>query len=441
MSSSNRVRLAVIEEASYGVTPVAGNFDQVRFTSEGMSGSPDTVESELIRTDRMSSGQVVVGLSNLGGEISYELAKDALLEKFMASAMMSDWVTPVAVSGMLAIDVVAKTITQLAGNFNTSVKVGDMLTLAGFVNSVNNTQVMVTSIESNTEIKFTGSSTMVDEEYTAWATLTLYAVNSYVHESGKIYKCLIEHTSGTFADDLASLYWLEVSTGLSFKVADYLVIGSTKKSFSIEKAFLDLTTKGINYRGMLVNEMALNIAYGAIVNGSFSFSGNDYVPANSAAEFMTNTRTINAAATTNSMNGSVDMPFIASEAAGVLDKVDFCIQEIGLTLNNNLTAQNCIGSLPPKAYTEGQASIEVNLSSYLSNENWDILEQKLSQTPFGMGFAIKNSEGFYGFYLPAIQVSMDDPASGGRNQDVILSMTGVAKVGTGGLSALRIYRA
>jgi len=43
-----------------------------------------------------------------------------------------------------------------------------------------------------------------------WATSTAYAVNDAVYESNKVYKCLIAHTSGTFATDLAALKWEEL---------------------------------------------------------------------------------------------------------------------------------------------------------------------------------------------------------------------------------------
>jgi hypothetical protein len=49
----------------------------------------------------------------------------------------------------------------------------------------------------------------------SWATASVYAVNDLVIESNKIYKCLIAHTSGTFATDLAASRWVEVSAGVS----------------------------------------------------------------------------------------------------------------------------------------------------------------------------------------------------------------------------------
>jgi len=76
----------------------------------------------------------------------------------------------------------------------------------------------------------------------------------------------------------------------------------------------------------------------------------------------------------------------------------------------------------------------------LKDGNWDLLARKLSQDPFAIGFMVKNSGGGYGFYIPALQVSFDDPNSGGANQDVSMDMSGQAKVGSSGESALTIYR-
>lgn len=41
----------------------------------------------------------------------------------------------------------------------------------------------------------------------AWLTATAYAVGDAVIEGGSLYRCLVAHTSGTFATDLAAAYW------------------------------------------------------------------------------------------------------------------------------------------------------------------------------------------------------------------------------------------
>lgn len=393
MSSSNLVRIAYIEESTYGVTPGAGNFNTARFINEALSGTPDTVESAQIRTDRLSSGQIVTGLQ-VGGQVSFELAKETAIEDFMASAMYSNWVTSSPVSVNLSYNSGTKQLTRASGDWNTDIKVGDLLTFTGFSNSVNNTQAMVAAIVSATVIRIVPAAVMVTES----------------------------------------------GTGTTYEKADYIEIGTSKKSFSMEKAFLDLTTKAINYRGMIASEMALNVAFGELVNGSFTFSGNDYVVADAAGEFMTNGRTINAPATTQTLNGSVDMPFFASSALGTFDQSNFLVQSLGITLNNNLTPQTVIGDIAPVDYSAGTAAIGIEMAAYLNDPAWDVLAKKLTQEPFAVGFMVKNGGGYYAFYMPAVQVSFEDPASPGANQDILLNMTGTAKVGATGEKSLRIFR-
>lgn len=393
MSSSNLVRVTAIPEVTYGVTPGAGNFDTVRFTSESLSGTPETVASQQIRTDRQHSGQIVTGLT-VGGDIAFELAKESSLDSLMESAMYSTWQTQALVTVDLTINVSLKTITRSTGSFSGGLVVGDFVTLAGFSNAVNNVIVMVTEVTSATVIKFVGPSTMIDE----------------------------------------------TGTGTTYKRADKLAIGTTKKSFSMEKAFLDLTTKAIIYRGMIVSKLDLNVAFGALITGSIGFSGNDYITADAANEFITDGRTINAPATTQTFNGSIDMPFLATSALGALDASGLDVQNLSLSLNNNLSAQNVIGDIAPRDYSAGTAQIDVKMGAYLKDPAWALLATKLTQDPFAFGFMLKNSGGWYGFYLPAIQVSFPDPASGGQNQDISLDMSGTAKVGASGESALYIYR-
>jgi len=393
MSSSNLVRIAVIEESTYGETPSSGNFSTSRFISETLSGSPETTESQQIRTDRMSSGQVVTGLT-VGGEENFELAKDPTFDKFLESAMFNSWQISSHVALDMDLDASANTLDRAAGDFATQLKVGDIVTLDGFSNQENNTQVMITEIVSATQVKFAGPEGLVTEN----------------------------------------------GSGTGFKVADKLEIGSTKKSFSMEKAFLDLSDKGIVYKGMIVSNFNLSVAYGSIITGAVGFSGNYYKPVDAAIDFITNGRTIDPAATTNSLNGSVDMPFVANGATGTFEKSTFCIQSVDISLNNNLTTQNCVGKVAPKDYNPGTAQIEVGLGAYLADGDWGLLAKKLSQESFPVGFLVKNGDGFYGFYMPAVQVSFDDPASQGQNQDVIMDMKGTAKVGSNGESALVIYK-
>lgn len=393
MSSSNLVQVTFIEESTLGETPAVGDFDTARFTSESFSGSPQTTESQQIRTDRLSSGQIVTGLE-VGGDINFELAKEGALEKFIASALLNSWNVQAPVAVDLEIVASSKTIIRASGDFNAQLVVGDFITLSGFATPANNTRAQVLEIVSPSVIRCAFDGAVVNEE----------------------------------------------GTGTSFKRADKITIGSAKKSFSIQKAFTDLSGKAIIYRGMMVDQMSLNVAYGEIITGSFTFAGTGYQTVSAASDFITHSRTVNAPSNTNSLNGSVDMPFVSSSILGDLDEVDFCIQNLSISLNNNMQAQNCIGETAPKDYSPGTANVEVNLSAYLSDQVWSIIGKKLTQESFQIGFIVKNLDGWYGFYMPAVQVSFDDPSSGGSNQEISLEMSGVGKVGPNGEKSLTIYR-
>ena len=393
MSSSNEVQISYIEETVYSETPAAGNFKQARFTSDGLNASPETSESAQIRTDRLSSGQVLTGLT-IGGDLPIEFTKAEDVDNFLEGAMMSSWASTAAVVEDITIDDTAKTLTRALNDWNVDVAIGDTITLIGFSNAGNNVEVMITEITSALIVKYTGPLGMINE----------------------------------------------AGSGTSFQKGDSVSIGTTKKSFSIEKKFNDLTEKGLVYKGMYTDGFNMNASYGSIVNGSFNFVGADYLIADQAAELITDGRTVDPAPTSTSLNGSIDMSFLATSAGASFSGVDFCIQSIDLTLANNSTAQNCVGKLGPDNYSLGTANVNVTLSAYLSDQAWQFLDKKLSQEPFALGFILKNSSGYYSFFIPALQVSFDDPTSGGQNTDIILDMSGVGKVGALGEKSLTIFK-
>jgi hypothetical protein len=382
-------------QSAHAAAPLAGGlnqFKQARFTSEKYSGTPETTESQQIRTDRMSSGQVVTGLKVDGGH-NFELAIEEAIEDFLESAMFNAWESFSPVTDTFTLNATTKTLSRAAGSFVTEgVEVGQVLLLSNFAASGNNIPVMVKTVSA---------------------------------------------LSLTFASASGLTTATESAT---YQIADRLKVGTTKKSITIEKCFTDLTTKAIVYKGALVSQMELNVQYGSLISGSFSTQANSYDTADAASEFASYNEYIADAATTNTLNGSVDMPFIMSSMSGSFVQDEMCIQSLKIQLQNNLTAQTCIGRAAPENYNPGTAQVTVDISSYLKDANWPLLALKLSQSPFGVGFLVKNTDGWYGFFMPAVQVSFDDPASGGQNQDISMEMKGTAKVGSNGESSLYIFR-
>lgn len=383
-------------QVTAAATNLAGGlyaFSTIRYTSEKYSGTPQTTTSQQIRQDRMSSGQVVTGLQVDGGH-NFELAKEQALEDFMQSAMLNTWSQLSQITVALTIAASAQTITRTAGSFiDEGIEVGDIVLLTGFTATGNNVPIMV-EVLTDLVITYAGPTGMVDG------------------------------TGGT----------------TKYQRADKLDIGIVQQSLTIEKSFLDLTTKALIYKGVVVNQMEIDVAYGSLISGSFDTNANDYETVEAADEFESFNEYIDGAATTDTLNGSIDMPFVTTNVTGSFEQGQFCLQSLKLTLNNNNTPQTCIGKAAPEAYSPGTADIKVDLSSYLKDTNWELLALKLSQAPFAIGFMVSNIDGWYGFYMPALQVSFDDPASGGANQQVSMAMSGTAKVGANGESALSIFR-
>ena len=124
----------------------SGEFSTARFVSESYSGTPETTESQQIRTDRMSSGQVVTGLT-VGGGHEFELAKETALEDFMESAMFNPWTSMGLITRAATINAGAFTITSVTGSYITDgLVVGDFVKLGGYTNPENNVTVMLTVV-------------------------------------------------------------------------------------------------------------------------------------------------------------------------------------------------------------------------------------------------------------------------------------------------------
>ncbi len=391
MSSSNRVRIVHIPETVYGETPATGNFKDVRYTSESLSGTPATTESQTIRADRGSSGQIITGLE-VGGDISMELARDPAIDDLFEAAMMSQWevLAPIAVTA--DVDEVTSVIERTTGSFIT-----DGLVRGDFVQVTYGAVNMLAAVKSVTALELT----------------------------------LIPEMPLTTA----------AAEAVTITRKDKIGIGLLTKSFSMEKIFEDLTTKAIDYRGMVVDTMSLDVAYGSVISMGVSFQGNDHKPVDIAADMMTNARTINAPATTPFLNGSIDMPIIATTATSAdLTGDDMCLQSLSLELNNNNQSKTCIGKSAPEGFDAGTAMVSLSLSTYLKNEVWDFLEKKLTLDPFEILFAVRNSGGGYAAYLPSVQASFEDPSSGGINQQVSLELESTAKVGDNGEKALYLFK-
>ena len=387
-SSSDKVRITYVKETALGI-PSAANLTEFRKTAESLSGTPKITESNEVTGDAQPTGQLIVGLDVAGG-LDGELASTKSHLDFIEAGMRSTWGGTITTgAATLSIDASAKTITRSAGSFITDTfKVNDMVALAGFANTTNNTIVQITALTA-TVITYAGPSDMVTEAAVASTTVTR---------------------------------------------PDYVEWGATDASFTLAKDFLDLTNKSITYPGQRIASFKLDFKYGSIGTVNFTMAGTGYELPTTP---FTNGKTIDPVATESALNASSDLGVV------IIDGVpaSYCIEGLNLDINNNIQPVECLGSIAPQDQTPTGLSVSVGMDVFLEDSNFDLHGKKLSQTPIAISYFVRdgNNKG-YAVQVPAVQLSFDDAQGGGKRQLNKLSLSGVAKRDAAFGNTIRIYK-
>lgn len=403
MSSSNAVKLSYVEELTYNQKPADPvTLREIRHTSEGLTGTPQLTDSEEVRPDRNSLGRVVTGL-DITGPINFELCSDPWMYDWIRAAMMqAAWVPA---------ELVSTTVTLTPDGLDPQKAV---LTLADeFANLIPG--VMCIFTPAGASLPVVVQITTVDTPSTVFTVATRRGEQAVSAEA------------------------------LSVSIPAYVDIGRTQVSFTVGKAYEDVT-HGVGadmhsqtYTGEMVSGFTVDATYGQIITGNFDTMGAGYEQPTRAYEqvVVDNGGTIAPAGTNPPISSSIDIPLVTVADVAT----DFCVQQFTLTLDNGLTPQNCIGVQAPTGYNLGTATVSVSAEIYLSDTSYDaFMAQKLNQTPVSMSYVAQTESGGFIFHVEALQLSFADPANPGQNQDVMISAEGVGKIGENGESSLRIYR-
>lgn len=90
MSSSNLVALRYVAEATYNTTPADSvNWQELRFTSESISATPQVNQSNEVRSDRMVADQFLV-TTEVGGALNYEFSASSY-DDFLEAVLAGTW--------------------------------------------------------------------------------------------------------------------------------------------------------------------------------------------------------------------------------------------------------------------------------------------------------------------------------------------------------------
>jgi len=385
MSDSSSVQLFFVNETVWGEVPVASPivFSEFRFTNESLTQNTETAQSEEIRSDRMVS-DIIRTQVGAGGDAGIELSYGSH-DPLFVGALYDDWSTEVNAVG------VGITISYPSPENNTgilahtsadspdpflNVVVGQHLRLDGSLASPTNDGVYKVVAKDTTASPQTITVSPAPPSAEAIASANLRG--------------------------------------------QYISNGTTRKSFQIEKLYSDLSPLQYQrFSGMRVGSMDLNIAPGAIINGSFTFQGKELIASSASAGSST------VAVSANDVMSAVDnITDIRIDGVEIADAAA-CFTNVQFTVENNLRDQPCIGSLALGGIGIGRTNVSGTIEAYFRDRS--LFARYLDFTTTSVSFRATLAGNSYVFDFPAVKFTSGEVVAGGNDQDVIVSMEFEAK--------------
>ncbi|MBP2233083.1 hypothetical protein J2847_006418 [Azospirillum agricola] len=474
MTSSNRVRLSGVAEATFGETPANPRMRRQRVTSIGLSLKPEYVESDDIRDDRMASAPIMVGESNtgqIGIEWHYPLP-GSLLDEEIKSAFCNDWVnTPwrdndgVADSVISAVVATGGVVTVAAG---AAFVAGHLVRFTKFGMSANNTIAKCTT-GSATVPAFAGAG-LVDEaapaanarmkviglegaasDLTALAdglgsmaldfTTFNLSIGQWVKigDVGAAYRFATAGANGRARivdiaankltlDNLPAAWATDNGNGKTIRVffGDVIRNGVQKMGVTLERGFMGQTVPTyIPQRGMRINTLEFGGQAKQKASGSLSFVGmrgeSSQVPLDASPD---------------DAPDDVNYPVFAFSAncgrvgygGGALGTPNWA-KALKFTLNNNLRPLDAIAdgdsNAPgPVDVQDGAFDLAVELDCYFGNDS--ILNDILTGTGRAVNAWLDKNGKAIVWEAPYLTPREGDPTVSGKNQDVMLPVRATA---------------
>ena len=369
-----------VVEATPGTTPTSPSWSPLRNTGGIPAVTRDALVSNELDGSRETSS-IRTGNKQVAGEYAIELSAESQ-DELLAGAMTGSWVAGSTVAG-LTIDVNAagKTFTRSAGDFTTSVEIGDLVRFPGLTGD-NSKPFIVTAVSA---LVVTGAA--------------------------------IAHTLTDETDVTSDLV-----------VGDKLETGNLCKTYSILTWFKGrcggadsyIITRGVEFTGFTI-EQAVN----AMVTGSFPFIGlsQEILAAPPAGS----TFTVNfdaqpfASVDVSAFNGTAPLKLIDT---------------FTITNDNGASAQFELGNSSVAFVERGRAANTFSLAGKLYDMS--LINLFLNETQIELTSILAGPDGAMSFTLKRAELTAATPEIGGP-ESVTLTMEGQA-TGNSTLSSIVIQR-
>jgi hypothetical protein len=387
LSSSNRVQLGYKLEGAYptnyGVIQ-AGNGTLVNLTGESLDFTITTESSKAIRSDRQTTDLVQTGASAAGAVQFEHVYKD--LDPLVAALLQSTYTA----FGTNGVGTAVATLTLAAGTIT-----------AG---------VAPTGNDAFTTLK-KGQWFIIEPQAAA-----TQAVKDYFNARAFRVSLTTAPTSTVITLDAATqINTTTAGTSLtSAQIAtSRLTNGTTMSTFTLEVGHMDIT-QFRQYLGMTPSKMDLKLAAGAIVTGSMDFMGKTMLLTQA-----TGMGTPSAASTytpANAVRGVVDV----YEGGTAISAVTY-IKSADISIDNAIRAQTAIGVFGNAGIAAGTLKASGKLEVYFADAT--MYNKFINNTESSLSIPVLDPSGNgYVYYFPRIKYSAAKVATGGLDQDNMLSM-------------------
>ncbi len=374
LASTSRAQMRYIREATFGLTPGAGNGVNLRMTGETLDYTLSKETSKEIRSDRQLSGAVTVGAAS-GGDINFHMQYNEY-DPFLESALQSAY----AVYG-----------TNGVGTTFTSA-------------------YATTTITASVTIP-TGGSDLSTLARGQWFQI-VHAGNANDKKWFRVSTSVAPTNTVITLDASTPATVVGASAGAAVSTSR-LSNGVTETFYTLEKQFADIT-QFIAYKGQYVSKMGLKFASGALTDGSFSFMGKNAVRA--AVTALPGSAV--ASKTFEIQNGVTGVGQLwegTTPSTAKLKSLDFSI-------DNNLRNQDAIGTLGPVGIGVGDFALTGNMSVYF--ENGGLYDKFLADTYTAITVGCQDvAANGYVFTLPRVQLMSGKITNGAKNGDVMADFT------------------
>ena len=210
--------------------------------------------------------------------------------------------------------------------------------------------------------------------------------------------------------------------------------GTTKRSFTIQKAFLDLDTPEFwNFTGARIGSWNLEIATGSILNTSFSVMASDA----QMTESQIAGATVGAASTTGVLNAVDNIAAISFD--GDPGGSTFYFNSLSIVLDNSLRGQQAVGTLGLIGVEAGRIALTGSIELYF--ENSALFDKFRAASAFSLSFLAQDAAGnVYVVSIPRAKYTDMEIVAGGLDQDIFASAQFEAIINDAGTHQFQISR-